>query len=388
MFASSTESSFADNVGSLQTRPANKFKFEFRESRRSESDDSKWNYFREDSLLHEFHVSYHKVLNEKKKRSRELFQYGHQQILRRFKAKETFKGNFIYYSYSHPTCCFRAALERRVLGLPEFEPLDPGRMERPLGPAYGFGGIIGKDDIGDIAGRVEDCDLSKDTCQMPGHPVHPSLDWTDDCNKAHKLFEGQEWIKEMKKQHQNLMEDMTSGMGFEQFGGSLAVGYHGFGHNRIGAVCSSKRHEGIIGAMLPSETSARDPIFYRWHLHIEELFEMYKDKTQGSYTRSDFTLSDELKVLEVKTTTNMYREFCPTDFCPGKWSEVVNTLVTYEENETKGMPRLTYNKIGHHDYKYQIKMSNPQRSTKKVIVRIWLALGSSFYICNSFCFTF
>ena len=115
---------------------------------------------------------------------------------------------------------------------------------------------------------------------------------------------------------------------------------------------------------------------------------MYKDKTQGSYTRSDFTLSDELKVLEVKTTTNMYREFCPTDFCPGKWSEVVNTLVTFEENETKGMPRLTYNKIGHHDYKYQIKMSNPQRSTKKVIVRIWLALGSSFYIFNGFCFTF
>ena len=300
------------------------------------------------------------------------------------KVKRKFSINYC----SDPTCCFRAALERRVLGLPEFEPLDPGRMERPLGPAYGFGEFIGEDIHGKIAGRVEDCDLSKDTCQMPGHELNAKLNWTDDCKKAHNLYEGQEWIKEMKKQHQNLMEDMTSGMGLEQFGDALAVGYHGFGHNRIGAVCSSKRHEGIIGAMLPSETSARDPIFYRWHLHIEELFEMYKDKTQGSYTRSDFTLSDELKVLEVKTTTNMYREFCPTDFCPGKWSEVVNTLVTYEENETKGMPRLTYNKIGHHDYKYQIKMSNPQRSTKKVIVRIWLALGSSFYIFNGFCFTF
>ena len=91
MFTSSTESSFAENVGSLQTKPANKFKFEFKQSRRSESDDSKWNYFREDSLLHEFHVSYHSVLDDrmwieqKTKRRVELFQYGHQQILRRFK---------------------------------------------------------------------------------------------------------------------------------------------------------------------------------------------------------------------------------------------------------------------------------------------------------------
>ena len=263
-----------------------------------------------------------------------------------------------------------------MLGLPDLEPLDPDQMERPLGPAYGFGGIIGEDKHGNIAGRVEDCDLSKDTCQMPGHELDASLNWTSDCNKAHHLYEGQEWIKEMKKQHQNLISDMTSGIGLEEFGRRISIGYHGFGHNRIGAVCSSKRHEGIIGAMIPKQTSARDPIFYRWHLHIEELFEKYKNKTQGPYTRRDFILSDGLKVLEVKTI--MDKSQIPTE------NDVVNTLVTYEENETKGRHRLQYNKIGHHDYKYQIIIQNPQRSTKKVIVRIWLALGSSFYVFSGF----
>ena len=381
MFASSTESSFADNVGSLQTRPANKFKFEFRESRRSESDDSKWNYFREDSLLHEFHVSYHKVLNEKKKRSHELFQYGHQQILRRFKAKETFKGNFIYYSYSHPTCCFRAALERRVLGLPEFEPLDPGRMERPLGPAYGFGGIIGKDDIGDIAGRVEDCDLSKDNCQKPGHRVHKDyITYFEDCKPDNHNYHASEWLKNMKKILQDLINKMPNIADLEAFGIYFEkknekiynMSYHGAGHDRIGLVCSPLKHKGIIGAMLPHQASARDPIFYSWHLHIEELFEHYKNIVLGPYTRRDFTLSDGLKVLDVKTI--MEKSQIPTD------NDVVNTLVTYEEETPVGTQKLKYNKIGHHDYKYQIRIQNPQRSTKKVIVRIWLALGSSFHV--------
>ena len=60
--------------------------------------------------------------------------------------------------------------------------------------------------------------------------------------------------------------------------------------------------------------------------------------------------------------------------------DVQNTLVTYEEKEPVGTQELKYNKIGHRDYKYQIRIQNPQRSTKKVIVRIWLASGRSFYV--------
>ena len=268
------------------------------------------------------------------------------------------------------------------MGLPDLKPLDPDRMERPLGPAYGFGQIVGNDEWGyNITGRVEDCDLSKDNCNKPGHEVHEEFKFSEYCDPKNPHYDASEWLRNMKKMHQDLIKRMPNVDSLEEFGKELdEMKYHGLhGHNRIGLVCSPLKHEGIVGAMLPSETSARDPIFYSWHLHIEELFEKYKDTVKGPYKKSDFTLSDGLKVLDVKTI--MEKSQIPTE------NDVVNTLVTYEENddgddenETKGTQELKYNKIGHRDYKYQIRIQNPQRSTKKVIVRIWLALGSSFYV--------
>ena len=55
---------------------------------RQESEDSKWNYFREDSLLHSFHDKWHTLSDNSRSRTRgraaELFQYMHQQFLRRW----------------------------------------------------------------------------------------------------------------------------------------------------------------------------------------------------------------------------------------------------------------------------------------------------------------
>ena len=120
--------------------------------------------------------------------------------------------------------------------------------------------------------------------------------------------------------------------------------------------------------MWHSAVSARDPVFYRWHRHIEDLLEKYKDTRLGPYTRTDFPLSGGLKVLEVKTI--MDKSQVQTE------NDVVNTLVTYEEETTSGAYKFKYNKINHKDFKYQIMMSNPQKISKKVIVRLWLALGS------------
>ena len=120
--------------------------------------------------------------------------------------------------------------------------------------------------------------------------------------------------------------------------------------------------------MWHSAVSARDPVFYRWHRHIEDLLEKYKDTRLGPYTRTDFPLSGGLKVLAVKTI--MDKSQVQTE------NDVVNTLVTYEEETPSGAYKFKYNKINHKDFKYQIMMSNPQKISKKVIVRIWLALGS------------
>ena len=54
---------------------------------RKESEDALWNYFREDDLLHSFHARWHELYDNAEERTRgrpfELFQYMHQQLVRR-----------------------------------------------------------------------------------------------------------------------------------------------------------------------------------------------------------------------------------------------------------------------------------------------------------------
>ena len=42
-------------------------------------------------------------------------------------------------------------------------------------------------------------------------------------------------------------------------------------------------------------TYVRDPIFYRWHAHIEDLVQEYRDKKLPPYTEHDFTLGDGVR---------------------------------------------------------------------------------------------
>ena len=54
---------------------------------RKESEDALWNYFREDDLLHSFHARWHEFYDNAEERTSgrpfELFQYMHQQLVRR-----------------------------------------------------------------------------------------------------------------------------------------------------------------------------------------------------------------------------------------------------------------------------------------------------------------
>ena len=256
---------------------------------------------------------------------------------------------------------FRAAIERRVLNLPDIEPLDLEQLGKPLGPGYDNemeDQNANPDKQYDLFGRKEDCDLSKDQCQS----ICPYLN----CSIAST---GQQWLAKMEKDYQNISESMLKD-DYETFGRVLeGVGYHGGVHDRVGSVCSPKG----CSFLAPSEASARDPLFYRWHLHIEELFEKYKDTNKNKnrnmdpYTRENFALSDGLEVLEVKTIMDKKHV--------GTINDIENTLVTYQEKEPRGTEKQKYKRINHKDFKYHIKLENPNKKVKKVIVRIWLALG-------------
>ena len=43
--------------------------------------------------------------------------------------------------------------------------------------------------------------------------------------------------------------------------------------------------------------SDRDPIFYRWHSHVEDICQQYRDNKLPSYSKADFTLSDGVRIV-------------------------------------------------------------------------------------------
>ena len=251
-----------------------------------------------------------------------------------------------------------------MLNLPDIEPLDFEKLGKPLGPGYDNfmpDPYIPPVKAWDLYGRKNDCNLLRDTCQIESH----------DCVKS-----GQEWMNDMKGFHDQVIRSMESDDGYEKFGDVIHGKYHSEVHSRIGGVCSSKPKG--CSFLYPQAASARDPIFYRWHLHLDELLEKYKDK--NPYTRENFTLSDGLKVLEIKTILDKKHV--------GTKNDIENTLVTYQEKAPRGTRKQNYNKINHKDFKYLIKMENRKGVTNKVIVRIWLALGNSLKLLTKFTSSF
>ena len=67
---------------------------------------------------------------------------------------------------------------------------------------------------------------------------------------------------------------------FEEFCKFLETNYHKKGHEGIAKACSSTFNpinKNGKGPMAFTETSARDPIFWRWHSHIEEIIQTFRD---------------------------------------------------------------------------------------------------------------
>ena len=82
---------------------------------------------------------------------------------------------------------------------------------------------------------------------------------------------------------------------------------------------------------------------------------------------SDFLLHDGVEVVSVTTVVN--KNLAKTK------KDIRNMLITYMElkeiKHDKGSP-ITYNRLNHLDFKYEIQLRNKNKLKKKVFVRIWL----------------
>ena len=129
--------------------------------------------------------------------------------------------------------------------------MTPDEYGKPLGPGYGIDGMWFK--YWDIQGRINNCDISKI--------------WPND-------------IKNIVGRHKNVTIVLKEAATFNEFATFVQRTYHGTGHNKIGEVCSRGFDDSDRNAnnnpMSYSDVSARDPIFYRWHQHLEDLMMEYR----------------------------------------------------------------------------------------------------------------
>ena len=169
--------------------------------------------------------------------------------------------------------------------------------------------------------------------------------------------------------------------------GLYKTNYHSLGHLLISEHCSPEGEEGN-GPMGYDMVSARDPIFYRWHGHLEQLLQNFRDRHLPKYTLADFQLSDRLAIGDVRVKSTLDFSFIKPDDMymvphgsPDLQDRVRRGLVDILYSHTKTM-NVTYDEttsinevhMYHHPFVTKISISNPDKVEKKVILRIWFGL--------------
>jgi len=272
----------------------------------NDREERKLYYYREDPMYHAFHHLLHS-LQQTQPREWEQFWYAHQQMMRRY------------------------AVERLMLGVRPVVPISMRSFQGSLGRGYSVGWYGWPR----LSGRRESCRIS---------------------------YRDRRRLQNLYNNARNLMR----GASFEAFGRSLND-FHGRGHVIIGNRCPTSF--GREGVMTHTETSARDPIFYRWHSFMENLVQEYRDTRLPQYRLEDFTLSSGIEVVSVNT--EMERSILSTN------TEIKNVLITHWEtvviNHDEDTP-IRYRRHSHKDFKYQIQIRNTRRTRRKVTIRLWLGI--------------
>jgi len=136
---------------------------------------------------------------------------------------------------------------------------------------------------------------------------------------------------------------------------------------------------GQYGPMWFSEASARDPVFYRWHGHIDDLAQEFRDRHLTPYGERDFDLSDNLEIVRVNTL--VHKSTAKTK------NDAKNILITYVENaliKYETTSNIFYRRLNHMDFKYELQIKNPKGVRKKVMFRIWLGILANEKDVNTF----
>ncbi|GAB6030165.1 Polyphenol oxidase 1, variant 2 [Chamberlinius hualienensis] len=144
--------------------------------------------------------------------------------------------------------------------------------------------------------------------------------------------------------------------------------YHNYGHRIISKIHDPDgRYKGEDGVMNYTATAMRDPIFYRWHKTIDDMFNDYK-LTLTPYTRQELEWAD-IYVQNVSVTGNITNE---PNILRTFWQDR-EVLLSEGIDFGRSIPvSVSFRHLQHEEFVYEIEVDNFSGCNKQVGVRIFL----------------
>ncbi|XP_063586493.1 phenoloxidase subunit 1-like [Penaeus indicus] len=120
-------------------------------------------------------------------------------------------------------------------------------------------------------------------------------------------------------------------------------------------------------------TSIRDPIFFRWHKHIDDLFETYK-VSQRPYSRFELSLSGVQLVNAVLMDSPSEPNVLHTFFRTSVYDARFGIDFKKEESDADYTPVVVrIRHLDHRPFSYLLQINNRLPTRKTVVVRIFMA---------------
>jgi len=254
---------------------------------KEDNKDEATRYFRESTALNSHHLHWHDVVSSRMERFGELFYYMHRQILARYEA------------------------ERLSSGLERTKPFCYDDWDNPI--EEGYDPRLGEWWTPRPGGMVMGSEIERQTLK--------------------KYYED---IKDVVKKGGVFKDGKDEGL--EELGRLVEKTLHNAGHQYLNKMGGN----GVIGTAV---ASLRDPVFYRWHSCLENIFRSYKESL-GEYTEQELGFPGvKIIELEVKSEGSSHK----------------NTLTTFMETEEIHLRNMDGDLDLKYDQKTPVKTFNQRR---------------------------
>ncbi|XP_017755476.1 PREDICTED: phenoloxidase 2-like [Eufriesea mexicana] len=141
---------------------------------------------------------------------------------------------------------------------------------------------------------------------------------------------------------------------------------HNFGHVAISYVHDpDHRYLESFGVMGDSATAMRDPVFYRWHAFVDDIFQEHKN-TLPPYTVEQLDFPG-IEITKVNLTTNQQRNVINTF-----WTKSDVDLSRGLDFTPRGAVLARFTHLNHAEFSYNIVVNNRNNTTKTGTIRIFI----------------